>query len=72
MYLMTFEFAIEHIPGGDNELPDASVRSYGNEDFRVDKNVCSAMDFPGRRYADEEVVIAHVDSCTLRDEILLA
>lgn len=72
MYLMTFEFDVEHVPGKDNELPDALSRSPGSEEFQVDESIYDALDPPRRRHHDEEPVVAHVDSRTLRDEVLQA
>lgn len=58
MYLMTFEFDVEHVPSKDNELSDALSRFLGNEEFHVDECIYDAMGPPRRRYNEEEVVVA--------------
>lgn len=47
MYLMNFEFGVEHVPGKDSELPDALSRFPGNEDWPailVQPKLCARSD----------------------------
>lgn len=69
MYLMRFSFDVEHVPGRDNELPDALSRFPGEERFHEDEGEYEAMEPPARRLSDGEPIVAHLDARALRGEV---
>ena len=70
MYLKSFNFAIEHVAGKDNQLPDALSRDPGEEVYSYDADALDALLPPERTVPQREVILASIIAQDLRERIL--
>jgi hypothetical protein len=66
MLLKRFSFNVEHIPGKENQLPDALSRLPGNEVFREDPGEADAFLPPTRAEPEEANFVAVLGAAELR------